>query len=158
MKVNKFRQTIVDKRWMLKPSPRQLRQFKSECGAKAHPAGVRASYPKAKPVRVRRESPHENPGFRQPFEPALRVVVPHEPEQRAAANRGETGRRQYFVECACVGVQARPRRREPFRVRQGRRAYRDGRAGNRPGTQRGAEFCRHGFCHDREPETKPGKP
>lgn len=98
----------------------QLRQFKSESRAKAHPDGVRAGYPKAQQGWPRLEPPHEDPGFRQPFEPAFRIIVPREPEQRAAAQGSKTRRRQHPVERACAGVQSRPRRREPFRIRQGR--------------------------------------
>ena len=60
--------------------------FKLESGAKAHPARVRASYSKAQPVRPRLEAPHQNPGFRQPFEPELRV--------RRAARAGTADCRQ----------------------------------------------------------------
>ena len=81
--------------------------------AKAHHIVVSTNNAEAQPVWARREAPHQNAAFRQPFKPALRVLVPHQPEKYAAADKVKTGRRQECVERQSLRRKPKSRRREP---------------------------------------------
>jgi len=56
----------------------------------------------------------------------------HQPEQRRATRDAETGADQNAIEPSGRRQQPMPRRFDPRRVRQGRRAHGQGRAGDRP--------------------------
>ena len=71
--------------------------LKYQSFAKAHHIVVGANNAEAQPVWARREAPYQNAAFRQSFKPALRVLVPHQPEEHAAADKVKTRRRHKSV-------------------------------------------------------------
>src|SRR5580700_9755307 len=109
------------------------------------------------PRRVVRKIAHQNSGAAEVMEQRRRCRRPRQPEQCRTARNAKAGTYQNGVEPSGRLQQPMPRLFDPRRIRQGRRAYGQCRAGNRPWPKHRRKPGRRWLVEQRETEPYSGK-